>query len=694
LIQNLNINKNLIDDFQNIKQCSELQREDILKTIDIKNAIKTKNKTHIINYIILEYVKNCNEALSRLKKEKVFFLDINSKNREVIKVLEFLLKNSEKLEFTAEDISYFQSKKNLSLISEDIYNVFQQIRKEIKNYGDSFIRDTLFVVDMHFYKIMKGIKSLDIPIETLSEICSFLIYLFSQINKKHRISKETFSSVSSFNEKKLEDLILLSFKVRNFQDMEKFIDNFNYNCVKEKNNLIIRSNDELIEKTRRYGNFHSNIQRQALVLNIIENYKNADSFSRFIDKIVEKSEISFELKEYPIPRYTFEFPLFDEIKEFIKKEEYFLEEIFELEEIKKEYMITDLMNFKISNLLTLRDLMIIKRLFRMIGLITSDFFYNILENDRTKKQVIYNSWIKAFKYQDLKNTLIPFIGNDKADEFILEFSWLLQSNKKLDLQYTPLINLNDYYFPLNIFINSNLFRNSLFKNNIRPHKVMNKDIISLAITNVLKNNFEKVAAGIKFKKNGYVGDFDVIAYIDNVIYIFECKNTITPTDLHELRTTYKDNLLHGFEQLSKCKKVLLSNDYIKDLNSNLKWNISNDFKIVTCVVLGTRMYNGYTNGEHHSRSFKELFNFLNTGKIEIRDNGVSKEINLWRNDKISGNDIYDFIENMTLHKPIFESFSIQINEKILGKYSVFFETFEFDVENFYKKLKIMKNNAD
>ncbi|WP_323591849.1 hypothetical protein [Aliarcobacter butzleri] len=684
--ENLDINKNLIDAFQNIKQLSETQQKDILKLIDIKNAIKTKNKIHIINYVIFEYAKNSNEALSLLKKEKVFFLDINSKNKDIIEILEFLLKNSKNLEFTEKDIIYFQSKKNLSLISEDIYNVLQQIRKEIKNYGDSFIRDILFVVDMHFYKIVKGVKSIDISIETLSEICSYLIYLFSQINKEHKISQDTFSSKISFNEKKLNNLILLSFKIRNFQDMEKFIDNFNYTCIKEKNKLIIRSEDTLIEKSRIYGNFHSNMQRQALMLDIIKEYKNAASFSGFIDKISEKSKDFFELKEYPIPRYTFKFPLNDKIKEFILKDEYFLEEIFELTEIKKEYMIPDIMDFKISRLLTLKDLMIIKRLFIIIGLLNSDFFFNILEKDKTKKQVIYNSWIKAFNYQDLKNTLILFIGNDKADEFISEFSWSLQSNNKLDLQYTPLINLDDYYFPLNIFINSNLFRNSLFRNNIRPHKVMNKDAISLAIMNVLKKNFEKVATGIKFKKNGYVGDFDVIAYVDNVIYIFECKNTITPTDLHELRTTYKDNLLHGFEQLTKCKKVLLSDNYIKDLNSNLKWKISNDFKIVTCLVLGTRMYNGYTDGEHHVRSIHELVNFFDTGKINIIDKDINKDINLWKSDNIGAHDIYDFIQNRILHKFIFNSFSSKINKESFLKQSILFETFEFNMNEFCEEL--------
>lgn len=696
-MQKLDINKNLIDDFQNIKQNTEKltksQKKNILKTIDIKNAIKTKNKIHIINYIIIVYAQYNDEALSKLKKDKVFSLDINSKNREIIKLIDFLLKNDQNLELTQKDINYFQSKKNLSLISEDIYKVSQEIRKEIKNYGNSFIRDILFVVDMHFYRTMKGMNSLNIPIETLSEICSFLIYLFVQINKEHIISNDTFSKEITFHDKKLDKIISLAFKIRNFQDVEKFIDNFEYKCIKEKNNLIIKSEDILLEQSRRYGDFHSNMQRMALSLHTREKYKDALSFDIFIDKIIRSTDSLFEFKDYPIERYVFNFPLFDEIKDFILKEEYFLDEVFELEEIQKEYMIPDMMDFKISTLLSVKDLMIIKRLFKMVGLLNSNYLFNILEKDKSKKQIIYNSWIKAFKHENLKDTLTPFLGEDKAEDFISSFSWLLQSKNKLDLQYSPLIHFDDYYFPLNIFISSNLFRNSLFKNKIRPHNAIQKDNISKAITNVLKQNFKNVAMEIDFNKNGYHGDFDVIAYIDNVVYIFECKNTITPIDLHELRTTYKENLVHGLEQLSKCKNVLLSNGYIRYLNNRLTWDITNDFNIVTCVVLGTRMYNGYTNGEHHVRSFHELLNFLDTGKIEITDNGVTKEISLWKSDKITGNDIYDFIENRIAHKPIFESFSIQTNKEFFGKYSVSFETYEFDAKSFMNTYKYLANKS-
>ena len=682
----IDINSNFINKMDYLYALSKKELQIIIKKIDVSIALKNNNRTHIINYIIATYIKDKEKALSNIKREKIFLLDINSKNKFIIKILNFLLKNNNILELIQNDIEYFQSKKNLSLVSEDIYEVSQKIRKEIKDYGKSFVRDILYVTDMHFYKTINNIKSISIPLETLSEIASFLIYIYSKINKEHTISEETFAH--TVNYKKLDELITLSFDIRNFQDIEKFLDNFNYKCSKEKSNLIIKNEDNLLEKSRRYGDFHSNMQRISLMLNISEKYKDALSFDEFIKKISKNAKNLFEFSNQPIARYIFKFPIFDEINEFILRDEYFIEEIFELEEIKKEYSIEDMMSFKISQTLTIRDLMIVKRVYKMMGLLNSNFLYTILEQDESTKHIIYNSWIKAFKFENLKNTLIPYIGNKKTDEFISEFSWLLESKMKLDLQYTPLIQYKDYYLPMNIFIGSNLFRNILFKNKIRPHDSSKKDVISESIENILKRNFINVAREIKFKKNGYEGDFDVIAYIDNVIYVFECKNTITPTDLHELRTTYKDNILHGFEQLSKCKNVLLSDGYIRDLNNNLKWDISSDFKIVTCVVLGTRMFNGYTDGEHHVRSIHELFNFLDTGKIEIRNNDKIEEICLWTNNKIKGNDIYNFIENRALHKLIFDSFLIQDNKVNFKKYNIIFKTFEFEPMRFYDKLKL------
>jgi hypothetical protein len=699
--QQFDITIDLSNKYDDIKKLSKQKCQDLLDNIDIKEAIKNQNKMLVLNYISINYAINSNKALEQLNRNNVLKLGIDSKNKFVINILDFLLKKCQTKDIK-KDIAYFQSKRNLAYLSEDIYNLSQVIRKEIKNSNHSLLRNLLFIVDKNFFTRNEYGEVLDISVEDLSEICSTLIYLYFQIHGENIISEKTFSYTDEDIEE-MELLINYQFYIKKFQDVEKLIENFNYKCTRNKNNIIIEAHNELLEKSRQHGYNHSVKQRQ---IDAVENYKILQSKKNISlhylinDLLNNYKNNIFKFVQEPIERYTFDLQfIFEKVQNIIQQNSfYFTEEIVEIDEIIREYFdneikttneIDEVINFRISKNLTLKDLLIVKRVFIIIGLLNSKFLYSIIKKDPSKKDVAYNSWIKVFKHEDLKNILHPFLGEKKAEEFITKFHWSLNKKGRLDLQYTPLIKSDNYYFPMNIFINSNLFRNSLFKNVIRPQNVKQIDTISNNIVSVLEQNFQYIHKEIKFKKGKQVeGDFDVIAYIDNIIYLFECKNIINPGDLHELRTTYRDNIIgkkKGFVQLSKSKKKLNSKNYIRELNNRLKWNISDDFKIVTCLVLGTRMFNGYTNGEHHIRADKELLNFLQNGTVKVYNNNKEIELRLWENNKIMGNDIFNFIENSILHEIEFSCFSPKENKLSFGKNNLIFKTFEFNGKELNKK---------
>jgi hypothetical protein len=686
----LDINQNLFN-VDNIEQLTKTSCNELLEQINLEDAINNKNKILILNYILLTYIKKENKALSVLKREKLFLLNIDSKNKLLIKILDFLLANCDAFSLISADKKYFESKRNLAYLSDDIYILSSEIRKIIKNYGKTFIRDILYIADFLAYKKMSNIESASgITNEILTEACSFLIYLYLKINNEHNISQKTFSYIESLNNKQLNILINNTIKIKQFQDAEKLIDNFDYICLRENNKIIIKNEDSLFERSRIYGDVHSNMQRFVDAFKNAKNYcKNgALSFDDFIELVFDRSKALFEFVENPVRRYIFKMSY--EINKVIQREEYFLNEIIELEEIKKEYLLDDVMNFKIASTLTLKDITMIKRIFAIIGKLNSKFLFSILKDDKNKKQAVYNSWIKVFRYDELKNLLASCVGGDKAEEFISEFAWSLNSNSKLDLQFTPFVKSTDYYIPMNILISSNLFRNSLFKNKIRPHDTHNTDLISQCICNLLKINFRFVEKEVRFQHSNYHGDFDVIAYIDDIVYVFECKNIITPADLHELRTTYTDNIKKGFTQLEKAKKALADHNFIGYMNERLRWNLPTTPKVVTCLVLGSRMFNGYTYDNHHIRAFHELYNFLKSGKIEINYKGKPERINLWSGESIAGADIFNFIEKRILHKPLFDSFIPIYSAVNFKKFNLFFETFEFNEENFIDKIKEMQ----
>lgn len=690
--EELNLNKNLINDYDEVKKLTKKQCKTILLEINIAEDLEKENYNQVINYILIKYIEKKEEALESLKRKKLFSLDINSKNQFKIRLLDFLLKNKNKISLYQVDINYYQSKRNLAFASKDIYHISEKIKQKIKGYGQTLVRDLLYITDMGFHKGIEKNELFDIGVEDLSECCSFLIQLDYKINSRHIISNKTFSKLEKFDYKKINHLIYDTVLIKGFQNAEKIIDNFNYKCIIEQKNLIICSEDILLEKSRQYGYLHSNFQRLNQYLNQ-EEIDDILSLKTLTEVFLEASNTLFELRKEPFERYILKFPLFDEFKDNINQESFFEEEVHELNEIRKEYFLgwtsEEILNFKVSGSLTLKDLMLAQRINRIIANINSNFLYSKLEENPENEQIIYNSWIKVFSYKDLKSIYTEFIGEEKAKEFIDGYSWGLENsekNDKLDLQYTPLLKYFEYYFPMNIMGNSNLFRNLLFKNNIRPQNEKEIDFISKVIKNIMKKNFEYVEEEVKFNQFGYVGDFDVIAYIDNTIYVFEAKNTIHPAGLHELRSTYEGNLKKALSQLDKCKAALSDKRFIEYLNTRFKWNIQDDFKIVTCVVLGNRMFNGYTNGEHHVRSSYELINFLSDGKINIQVNDKKEKISLWENDVICGKDIYNFIEKSTFHKTILNS-AIAIEEKIkIGKHSLAFKTFEFDSHKLLEKI--------
>lgn len=689
----MNLDNNLFEKLDILKKLSTTECKNLLSQINIEQSLKQKNKNRVLNYILINYIKSKENTLDNLKREKIFSLNIYSKNKFIIKILDFLLKEAKNLEYIKLDFAYFTSKRNFAYFSEDIFLISQNIRKIIKQSDSGFVRSLLFLVDKSFFEVMNHkttnthLNSI-LEIQTISEVCSFLIFQYAQIHKIHTISEKTYNLLS---DKDIFDLIYDVKVLQDFENMEKLIDNYNYQCVKFRNNLTINNPDNLFDMARLYGDDNSNIQRTNDTYNSIKRFqksKKVVSYRSIIEKLPYKS--FFEFIKEPIPRYILKFPNDKKIVDFLTKENFFLEKVIEFEEIHKEYGLPhdEILKFKISTTLTVKDLIIIKRIFLLMSYLNSEFLYPLLDKNESK-QSAYNSWIKAFSKENLRVLMATYIGDTKAEEFINEFSWKIKNHERLDLQFTPLIQFDDYYFPMNIFAYSNLFRNLLYKNNIRPQNDTDNDLISQKIYKALRKKFELVNMEVRFNNSDFHGDFDVIAYIDNVIYVFECKNILTPVGLHELRTTFKDNIKKGFKQLDKCRNALLNDKFINYIKSNdkLGWSLSNDYEIVTCLVLGNRMFNGYTDGIHHVRSVHELENFILRGQIAVNNQNNIQKFNLWNDTNIEGDDLFNFIENRHFHKLIYKSFNSQKNKEKIGKYNLIFETNEFNIEDFHIKLK-------
>ncbi|MCT7620025.1 hypothetical protein [Aliarcobacter butzleri] len=651
-----------------------------LRNIDIENSLKKKSLKNITEYAYCTYIIKKNKALATLQRDNVFKLDIFSNNSLKIKILNFLIKESQTLNLQEKDIIYFQSKKNLAILSSEINEIYNNILTELNIYGKSLIRDLLFYVDTLFYKKKSEATN-------YSEIASFLIDIYSKNIQNIHPNKDSFSDNITISLNKINNLFSNALKILKFLDANKKIDSLEYYCSRNKKEFFIDSINEDFEKSIKQGYIHSNEQSLFLAINFNSYLKESLTIDEFIDKNIKDYSIFFTLKSHPIERYIFNTKNIIEFSQKLSKY-FFKDEILIFENLKKEYFIgiedDEIFRFEISNKNTIEDIFIIHKIFKILNKINSEYLNSLLERDETKQQIIYNSWIKVFDKDNLIMLLNQFINKDKAEDFVKTFSWDYKENEFFDLLYSPLIKFNEsYYVATNIFSYSNLVRNVLFLKKIRPIDSFPQDFISHEIYSALKKTFQFIKKEVKFDfkdKNGkrIHGDFDVIALIEDTLFIFEIKNTLLGTSFHEIRSSM-DKMNEGIQQIEKCKEALKNKDFITYLNNKLGWKIPNNVNIISSIVLGNRIFNGYIKNNIRIFSSYELINFIQTGKvtpISFPNQKIKKDISLWENEEISKNDLTNYIENGFFHKERFNNLEAYTEYIIINKSKLTFRTYQ------------------
>ena len=654
---------------------------------DIKDQIiKLKSqgkKGWLLNFIIAFTIQDKNNAFDFIKSRRILKIDSYQNNGLTYYLVNKLLENKSKLGLTTSEEKYLQSKLDLCSLSQEVNKLQDKLSKKIKKESPSIIRDLLIIGDRLFFESMKELIAGRISKEEIGEAISYLIFIYHKYNKKLNIN--TFSHDADLNNPKYKEYIHQALFIKKFEEADTLIDNFEYNCSYKNCNLLVFPSDNDFERSRKYGYIHSDIQTLNFALSIIKDNKEGLSFDHLIDLFYkELKDKVIILKEKPISRYTVQLMELLELKATITQKDMFMDEYIEISSNAKENLldINELLSFELYKSLTMWDLIIIKRIFSLLQGLLHRYLVEEVES-RGQLDISYRSWLPVFTEHDIIKLIGYFIGEKKSKDFLLSHSWPTNNDKVLDVQYSPLINIGEmYYFPVNIFKASNLFRNALINNKIRPRDSEDDETSNLVYSE-LKKHFSDVEKTIKFNKAGFHGDFDVIAHIDGVVYVFECKNIINPAGLYELRGAYQ-NLKTGFSQLKKCRNALLDKNFLEYFNKKLNWKISDQPTIVTCLVLSTRMFNGYTDGVNHVRPIYELLQIIRTGEIFLND---GSKISLWNDNELTGNDIYQYIENRKLHSLIDQFMYEDSRNFHVADNKITFNTYQMDYVKFINKLK-------
>lgn len=159
----------------------------------------------------------------------------------------------------------------------------------------------------------------------------------------------------------------------------------------------------------------------------------------------------------------------------------------------------------------------------------------------------------------------------------------------VDVQYQPFIPFGseEYFLPMNVRINSNLYRNSLQTLQVRLFPDSTIEPLSQGLLESIESSGHLVEKNLSCSG----GDVDVLAMIDGRLLAFECKNSLVPASSHELKTSL-DYIEKAASQLTLFQKRISNVKFRDWLRKKTGWPIFTDAHVSTCIVSSNRMFAG------------------------------------------------------------------------------------------------------
>lgn len=538
-----------------------------------------------------------------------------------------MLRNATIYELSQSHIDYLQSVDHLLSLGPNLQRERASLVKRLRDKESVVIKTLLANVDTFFTSGLPGDKSLNTEFlnaylpEDMAEAFSYLLRLFQTcvgLKPTHFGIVDGSSATKSFYQKMLIDAA----KMCEFHAAEVLIDSFSYKATGYGKVIKIEPFTLLLEKSIRLGYIQVEMQRHIRDNRMYEeNYSSqpiAQSIDRLAKEYFDNAGVELvKLVEYPKTRYVMQIPTNQKMFMPFCMNGLFLEDLFYLNMLGNEdYIATnEVAELPLVGNIKVIDILKVQRFFRFVNLCFFEAFSKNIEKSENLK-IQLQSRIPTYQENILTDLLSKLLASEKAKE-ILEALTCDPKSEKLDLQYTPIISAYGWsMFSPAVFAGSNLVRNLLQHNNKRLTLRDNTDPMQTALANALKHANFLVETEIKRRVGGNDLDIDILAYRDEILFIFECKNAFHPCNVYEMRTSY-DHIKRAAEQLEKRKLWLLDLSKQRTLLNSLEWNIDSTNQVLTCIATGNRVFNGYVCEGHPVRQVRELLNVLMSGEIVI-----------------------------------------------------------------------------
>jgi hypothetical protein len=660
--------KSIIDG--NFIKPTSKEKKEIQKKIDL--YIKSNKFIESVNFLLLGFYFDYTTTLKNIKKRGLFRYSNYIGNKCIVKGLtdELLCLNKSFNFISNEDLNYIESVNNLSNLQLSYKQLQLIILKKIKLFnqkykGKSLVKTLLAFSDYIFlsdFRPESKVDPLDINHRSKEEIAAAVSYLIYTITENNRQNIKDLIHVADkyINSGEISEILIISCNIIDFKEIEILIEHFDYKCELKDNKLELIPPSIDFEKSINLGYIKYELQKINDTMKSLDDFSNTEIMS--LENIVEelqkdKNLILFKKTQtYGIERYRLEIPvpILDFLNEnFFIKKELFKEEVIQLSRIFKEQLLTpdSLETIFIKDKLSLMEFIKINRVFSLLYLLFSKQLFKIEKG--LSSEILLRSIIPVLNEDAIKQTLYKVTTSENIETYLDTLYWEPGLDSIFDLQYHPFLFIEDsFMIPLSIMAQSNSLRN-LYAS---EYKKNNKELITDGkydpVVDKLHNSFTKA------KINSYCqtiipkSDLDLFAVCDNSLLVFECKQSLQPINIYDLRTTY-DYIKKAEKQLDHIINLYNDGILIKTLEKKHSINLSHINNLIPIIIISNKMFNGNA-FKYPIRSINETTNFIKSGTMTTEKGTFS----LWENEEISYNDLNEYFSKKSkIEKLYYDSVS-------------------------------------
>jgi hypothetical protein len=570
----------------------------------------------------------------------------------IAEIAKAILRNRHLLNAGPDRFTYLESVLALAQLAPNVRALHGDITKFLMSRKDEVVKTLLVIVNQCFYSGWMGnpeLSPLDLrhyTAEELSEAASLLLSMYRELFKLtdescNRVDEKALKAKVSIYDKWLVAAALTN----KFREAESLIDGLPYQACLRGRAVTVSSIDPEIEKSVRLGYIQSELQllirtRRLSQVNAPPPIKELveGGFGKGIEKTIE-------IVEHPVRRLRFRIPNAPEIFSLFSSDEPFRDEIENLLVLDvDDFENTERPFYKVTERISSQDIFKLQRYFRFLSCVYQKKLEEFTD-DEERKLLTYRSTVFIVPRDHLISQVSLIFSDDEKAKEAIDLLTLDENRTFVDLQYTPFIVIGDHYVVApHVVAASNLVRNTICANNRRPDLVVGViDPMQQAVVEALESTGFKVCAEAKPKIGGKELETDIVAWRDDVLFLFECKNAYHPCSAHEMR--------NSFEHIDKARRQLdIRSDAFRQpanqkiLFKKLGWELVPISEVYTGIITANRVFHGAQLNGHPVRQAHEFINVVLSGEI----GGGEEKLRFWKGQEFQTADLVSYLKGETV----------------------------------------------